>query len=37
MREEAFNRLANHVKQYVKIDVIEKKMVEFQQRGTKQR
>jgi adenosylcobyric acid synthase len=36
-REEAFNRLANHVKQYVKIDVIEKKMVEFQQRETKQR
>jgi adenosylcobyric acid synthase len=32
IREEAFDRLADHVRSHVKIDLIEEKMIEFQQR-----
>lgn len=33
LREEAFDRLAEHVRNHVQIDVIEQKMEEFQRRG----
>lgn len=32
LREEAFDRLADHVREHVKLDLIEKKMMEFQNR-----